>query len=151
MFQPEPTAYFQVSTGYAIPHSLSDYAFDETPLRLSHGRRSSAVGTSSNAAANALLYGTPLFNSANNSAGVGPAPSAAAAASGSFNFHSTSSTTTLSSSVPAPSHHRPSLPILLKMERNTDDVVAQEAAAREYQPQLEVTLIPRFTPSPPPT
>jgi hypothetical protein len=43
--------------------------------------------------------------------------------------------------VPAPSHHRPSLPILLKMERNTDDVVAQEAAAREYQPQLEVTLI----------
>jgi ubiquitin thioesterase protein OTUB1 len=141
MYQPEPTAYLQVSTGYAIPHSLPDYRFDETPLRLSDGRGSAAAGASGGAAS-ALLYGTPLFST--NSAGVGPAPSASGG--GSFHFHSTpssSSTTTAAaaaaaSTITAPSHHRPSLPILLKMEPNTDDLVAQEAAAREYQPHLEV-------------
>jgi len=140
MYQPEPTAYLQVSTGYAIPHSLPDYTFDETPLRLSDGRGSAAAGTGGNAAS-ALLYGTPLFSA--NSAGVGPAPSA----SGSFGFHSTnpSSTTAASSTVSAPSHHRPSLPILLKMEPNTEDLVAQEAAAREYQPHLEGPLVGKKT------
>lgn len=138
MFQPEHPAYLQVSTGYAIPHSLPDYTFDETPLRLSDGRGSVAAGAGANAA-NALLYGTPLFSSAN-SAGVGPAP----AVSASFNFHSTSSAAATTPTLSAPSHHRPSLPILLKMERNTDDLVAQEAAAREYQAQLEVNLIPHF-------
>jgi hypothetical protein len=141
MYQPQPTAFLQVSTGYAIPHSLPDYTFDETPLRLSDGR-GSAAGAGGNAAS-ALLYGTSLFSA--NSAGVGPAPSASG---GSFNFHSTSSsssTTTAaaaaSSTITAPSHHRPSLPILLKMEPNTDDLVAQEAAAREYQPHLQVNKI----------
>lgn len=139
MYQPQPTAFLQVSTGYAIPHSLPDYTFDETPLRLSDGRGSAAAGAGSSATS-ALLYGTSLFSA--NSAGVGPAPSASG---GSFSFHSTSSpssTTTAavaaSSTITAPSHHRPSLPILLKMEPNTDDLVAQEAAAREYQPHLEV-------------
>ncbi|KAK3298637.1 peptidase C65 Otubain-domain-containing protein [Chaetomium fimeti] len=148
MYQPEPTAYLQVSTGYAIPHSLPDYRFDETPLRLSDGRGSAGPGASGNAAS-ALLYGTPLFST--NSAGVGPAPSASG---GSFNFHSTSSpssTTTAAaaaaSTITAPSHHRPSLPILLKMEPNTDDLVAQEAAAREYQPHLEGPLVGKKTPS----
>lgn len=134
MFQPEPTAYLQVSTGYAMPHGLPDYTFDETPLRLSdaHARGSGAAGAGGNAAA-ALLYGASIFST--NSAGVGPA------SSGSFDFHSTassSSTPAASSTVSAPSHHRPSLPILLKMEPNAEDLVAQEAAAREYQPHLEV-------------
>lgn len=146
MYQPQPTAFLQVSTGYAIPHSLPDYTFDETPLRLSDGR-GSAAGAGGNAAS-ALLYGTSLFSA--NSAGVGPAPSASG---GSFNFHSTSSSSSTTTAAAAasstitapshhrPSHHRPSLPILLKMEPNTDDLVAQEAAAREYQPHLQVNKI----------
>jgi ubiquitin thioesterase protein OTUB1 len=133
MFQPEPTAYLQVSTGYAMPHGLPDYTFDETPLRLSeaHARGSGTAGAGGSAAA-ALLYGASIFST--NSATIGPA------SSGSFNFHSTttSSSTPAASTVSAPSHHRPSLPILLKMEPNAEDLVAQEAAAREYQPHLEV-------------
>jgi ubiquitin thioesterase protein OTUB1 len=145
MYQPQPTAFLQVSTGYAMPHSLPEYTFDETPLRLSDGRGSATGGAGGNAAS-ALLYGTSLFSA--NSPGVGPASSASG---GSFNFHSTSSsssTTTAaaaaSSTITAPSHHRPSLPILLKMEPNTDDLVAQEAAAREYQPHLQVNKINQF-------
>ncbi|KAK4156760.1 peptidase C65 Otubain-domain-containing protein [Chaetomidium leptoderma] len=153
MFQPEPTAYLQVSTGYAIPHGLPEYTFDETPLRLTDGRGSVAAGAGGNAAASALLYGTGLFSA--NSAGVGPAPSA----SGSFDFHSTTGTTTASSAaaaaaaasttstVSAPSHHRASLPLLLKMEPNSEDLVAQEAAAREYQPNLEGPLVGNKTSS----
>src|SRR5689334_15457078 len=142
MFQPEPTAYLQVSTGYAIPHGLPEYTFDETPLRLTDGRGSVAAGAGGNAAANALLYGTGLFSA--NSAGVGPAPSA----SGSFDFHSTTSSpaaaASTTSTVSAPSRHRASLPLHLKMEPNSEDLVAQEAAAREYQPNLEVTFISCF-------
>ncbi|KAL2145526.1 hypothetical protein VTI28DRAFT_6918 [Corynascus sepedonium] len=144
MYQPEPTAYLQVSTGYAIPQSLPDYTFDETPLRLSNGQSSVAAGVGGNAAS-ALLYQTPLFSAAN-SAVVGPAPPTA----GSLNFHpnsSSSTTTATSSTATAPSHHRTSLPISLKMEPNTDDLVAQEAAAREYQPHLEGPLIGKKTPS----
>lgn len=132
MFQPEPTGYIQVSTGYAIPHSLPDYTFEETPLRLSDGRGHGSV-SASGSAVNALLYGTPIFSAASGAA-VGPASSAP----GSVNFQATSSTVA-ASTVPAPSHHHgSSLPLSLKMEPNTDDLVAQEAAAREYQPQLQV-------------
>jgi ubiquitin thioesterase protein OTUB1 len=134
MFQPEPTAYLQVSTGYAIPHGLPDYTFDETPLRLSDGRGSGSTGLGGNSVG-ALLFGTSIFSA--NSANVGPAPSA----SNSFNFHATPSTTTAAanSTISAPSHHRPSLPLLLKMEPNAHDLVAQEAAAREYQIHAQVT------------
>lgn len=135
--QPEPTAYLQMSTGFAMPHGLPDYTFDETPLRLSDGRGPGGAGVGGHAAS-ALLYGTPIFSTAG-SAGVGPAPA------GSFDFHHSHSSTTSSaapaassSAISAPSHHRPSLPILLKMEPNSDDLVAQQAAAREYQPRLEV-------------
>ena len=147
MFQTEP-AYLQVSTGYAIPHGLPEYTFEETPLRLTDGRSIGGAGPGgigSSAATTALLYSTPLF-SGNSAAGVGPAPSGGAA--GSFNFQrsttrtasSSSTAGPSSSSIAAPSHHRPSLPILLKMEQNADDMVAQEAAARDYQPQLEVRI-----------
>ena len=137
--QPEPTAYLQMSTGFAMPHGLPDYTFDETPLRLSDGRGPGGAGVGGHAAS-ALLYGTPIFSTAG-SAGVGPAPA------GSFDFHHSHSSTTSSaapaassSAISTPSHHRPSLPILLKMEPNSDDLVAQQAAAREYQPRLEVCL-----------
>lgn len=138
MFQSQP--YIQVSTGYAIPHSLPDYTFEETPLRLSDGRRPGSEGASGSAA-NALFYGTSIFSAANG-AGIGPAPSPP----GTFDFHATSSTAA-ASTVPAPAHHRPSLPLLPKMESNTDDLVAQEAAAREYQPRLEVNPSSAFTPA----
>ncbi|KAK4236105.1 peptidase C65 Otubain-domain-containing protein [Achaetomium macrosporum] len=148
MFQPEPTGYLQVSTGYAIPHTLPEYTFEETPLRLSDGRGSVAAGPGGSAAG-PLLYGTPIFSTNVNSAGVGPASSAAA---GSFpvDFHSTlptAATSSVSATVSAPSHHRPSLPLLPKMESSADDLVAQEAAAREYQPQFQGPLIGKKTPS----
>jgi ubiquitin thioesterase protein OTUB1 len=140
MYQPEPTAYLQVSTGYAMPQGLPDYTFEETPLRLSDAARGSVAAGAGANDAGALLFGTPLFSA--NSAGVGPATSAA----GSFpvNFHPTSSSsaTAAASTVSAPpSHHRPSLPLLLKMEATQEDLVAQEAAAREYQPQLQVMTL----------
>ncbi|KAK4102870.1 cysteine proteinase [Parathielavia hyrcaniae] len=130
MFQPDSTAYLHVSTGYAMPNGLPDYTFDETPLRLSDNRGSAAAGTGGSSA---LLYTTPLFSSTSG-AGIGPAPGPSAL--GSFNnFHSTSPATA-NLSTPS-SHHRPSLPLLLKMEPNAEDLAAQEAAAREYQPTLE--------------
>jgi hypothetical protein len=132
MFQPEPAAYIQVSTGYAIPHSVSDYTFEETPLRLNDGRGSGALGTGPSGA-NALLYAPMLSAPAGNRVQVGPAPSSP----GSFNFNPTS-LPAAPSTVPAPSHQPAPLPILLKMESSADELVAQEAAAREYQPQLEV-------------
>ncbi|KAK4125208.1 cysteine proteinase [Parathielavia appendiculata] len=132
MFRPDSTAYLQVSTGYAIPHGLPDYTFNETPLRLSDSRDSAAAGAVGSSAS-ALLYNTPLFSDTR-SAGIGPAPSAL----GSFNnFHSTSSTSPANPTISARSSHRPSLPLLLKMEPNAEDLAAQEAAAREYQPHLE--------------
>ncbi|KAH6630528.1 peptidase C65 Otubain-domain-containing protein [Chaetomium sp. MPI-SDFR-AT-0129] len=182
MYQPEPTAYLQVSTGYAMPHTLPEYTFDETPLRLSDGRGGSSIGaggsSSSNAAAtSALLYGTPLFSNTN-SAGIGPAPptsgsSTAPAPAHSHTFHhqqqqqhhqhppqqhrTRNVARTVPSSVAASSsrihqhphqqHHRASLPILLKMEPNSEDIAAQEAAAREYQQHFEGPLIGKKTPS----
>jgi ubiquitin thioesterase protein OTUB1 len=138
MFQPGPTGYFQVSTGYAIPHSLPDYTFEETPLRLSDGRDSVAAGPGGSAGP--LLYGTPIFSTNINNARIGPAPSTA----GSFpvDFHSTlptTATSSVSATVSAASHHRPSLTLLPKMASNADDLVAQETAAREYQPHFQVT------------
>ncbi|KAK3336101.1 peptidase C65 Otubain-domain-containing protein [Cercophora scortea] len=47
-------------------------------------------------------------------------------------------------------HHQPSVPHshpIIKMEPNQDDLVAQEAAAREYQPHLEGPLVGNKTPS----
>ncbi|AEO65607.1 f269be01-2657-4f0a-9429-421a051efec3 [Thermothielavioides terrestris] len=156
MFQPEPTAYLQVPAGYAIPPSLPDYAFEETPIRLNDGRGSAATvaaGAGGSAAGEPLLYGTtPIFSASVNSAGLGPASSAA----GSFpaDFHPASSTTTTAAAatatVSAPSlhtHHRPSLSLLPKMEANADDLVAQEAAARDYQPQFQGPLVGKKTPS----
>lgn len=148
MFQPppEPTAYLQLSTGYAIPHSLPEYVFDDTQVRLSDGRGSGTVD------AGALLYhGTPpIFSPQAGCAGLGPAP----AAPNSFDFDITTSsatttttttTTTATATAAAatstacvPPHPRTSLPLLVKMEPNTQDLAAQEAAARDYQPQLEV-------------
>ena len=90
--QPEPTAYLQMSTGFAMPHGLPDYTFDETPLRLSDGRGPGGAGVGGHAAS-ALLYGTPIFSTAGG-AGVGPAPA------GSFDFHHSSTT---SSAAPAAS------------------------------------------------
>ncbi|KAL2129719.1 hypothetical protein VTI74DRAFT_7399 [Chaetomium olivicolor] len=144
MFQPEPTAYLQVSTGYALPHGLPEYTFEETPaLRLSDGRGSVAAGAGGNGAG-ALLYGSPIYSA--NSASVGPALTAAAT----YNFHSTTSSATsadaTTSTVSAPAHHQSSLPILLKMEPNPD-IVAQQEAARDYQPQLEGPLVGKKTPS----
>lgn len=160
MFQPEPSPYLQLPTGYAIPHGLPDYAFEETPLRLGDSRGAAAAaaaavgadGPGSAAAAAAggggvlpMLYnvnGPPVFAGGSaNSAGAGPAPSA----SGSFNFpiHATSPSTTAPTAastvaVSAPSHHSSSLPLLVKMEPNAHDLVAQEAAARNYEPQFQV-------------
>ncbi|KAL2016595.1 hypothetical protein VTK56DRAFT_3296 [Thermocarpiscus australiensis] len=142
MFQSQTTAYIQASAGYAIPQILPEYRFEHTPLRPSDSCGPGAVGAGSSSAGN-LLYTPPIFSA--NSAAVGPAPPL----SGSFDFHPTSSSTATAptSTVSAPSHHRPSLPLLVKMEPDSDDLVAQEAAAREYQPQLEGPLVGDKTPS----
>lgn len=140
MYQPEPTSFLQLSTGFAIPQSFPGYAFDETQLRLSDGRGAAAPGSGGNAAS-ALFYETSLFNAAN-SAVVGPAPSAPS----SFDLHTnsppptTTSAATATSTVTAPPHPQTSIPISLKMEANADDLAAQEAAAREYQPQPVVCI-----------
>ncbi|KAK0737442.1 peptidase C65 Otubain-domain-containing protein [Apiosordaria backusii] len=160
MYEPDPAAQFihQVSAGYSLPQTLPEYTFDETPLRLTDRRGRGggygglggpgAGGAAGRAAAGSLLY-SPIFStpaSANNAA-VGPASSAA----GHFNFHTTSATTAsaLTSSVPATTHHRSSPPhfAIGKMEPTPEDLVAQEAAAREYQPQLEGPFVGEKTPS----
>ncbi|KAL2256068.1 hypothetical protein VTK26DRAFT_2238 [Humicola hyalothermophila] len=151
MFQPEPTAYLPVSTGYAIPHGLPDYTFEETPFRWNSGRgpgvSAAGIGTSGGrAGGGSVVFGTPVFGA--NSADVGPAPSAPASYNN-FNFHTTSSTPTaaVASNVSAPSHHRPSLPLSLKMEPDAHDIAAQEEAARQYQLQPEGPLVGKKLPS----
>lgn len=150
MYEQDPSAQFvhQVSAGYSLPQTLPQYTFDETPLRLTdrRGRGGGYGGLGGpgvgGAAGRSLLY-SPIFSTpaSANAAGVGPASSAA----GHFNFHTTSATSAsaLTSSVPATTHHRSSPPhfAIQKMEPNPEDLVAQEAAAREFQPQLEVCCL----------
>lgn len=179
MFQPEPTAYLPLSTGYGIGHGLPEFTFQETPLGLSGsggggggglgggisgsgggagaggrvpgagglggtcgsggsgyvGIGSGTVGSGNTAgagtaggpattAAAALIYTTPIFSP--NTATIGPA-------SGPFSFHTTSSHHN-HQQPPHSSHNQ----TRIKMEPNTDDLAAQEAAARVYQPQIKV-------------
>ncbi|KAK4673834.1 hypothetical protein QC763_115410 [Podospora pseudopauciseta] len=156
MYEQDPAAQFvhQVSAGYSLPQTLPQYTFDETPLRLTdrRGRGGGYGGLGGpgvgGAAGRSLLY-SPIFSTpaSANAAGVGPASSAA----GHFDFHTTSATSAsaLTSSVPATTHHRSSPPhfAIQKMEPNPEDLVAQEAAAREFQPQLEDPFVGEKTPS----
>ncbi|KAM7205259.1 Peptidase C65 Otubain domain containing protein [Rhypophila sp. PSN 637] len=175
MFQPEPTAYIPLSTGYGIGHGLPEYTFQETPLGFSgsgggggpgshgggggglggigsHGGGgggggfvgtggSGTVGAGSSAgadtggaitAATAPLIYTPIFNP--NTATIGPA-------SGPF-FSTTSAHHNQQHH-----HHSSHNSSRIKMEPNADDMAAQEAAAREYQPQPQGPLVGKKLPS----
>ena len=140
MYQPEPTAYIQVPTGYGIAHGLPQYTFEETPFGLSgrgggggYGGGPGAAGVSGGGAGT-LLFTSPIFSAS--SSAVGPA-------SGSFQFHHPNTAT-----APAPSSilHQPSpashASSSIKMEPNHDEMGAQEAAARDYQPNHEVDASP---------
>ncbi|KAK4218969.1 peptidase C65 Otubain-domain-containing protein [Rhypophila decipiens] len=170
MFQPEPTAYIPLSTGYGIGHGLPEYTFQETPLGFgdsgggggpgSHGGGGGGIGshgcgggggfvgtggsgtvgagTGAGAitAATAplpLIYTTPIFNP--NTATIGPA-------SGPFSFSTTSSHHNQQHH-----HHSSHNSSRIKMEPNADDLAAQEAAAREYQPQPQGPLVGEKLPS----
>ncbi|KAM7201919.1 Peptidase C65 Otubain domain containing protein [Naviculisporaceae sp. PSN 640] len=81
--------------------------------------------------ATALIY-TPIFSP--NTATIGPA-------SGPFPFHTTSSHHNHQQQHHHSSHTR------IKMEPNTEDMAAQELAAREYQPQIQGPLVGEKLPS----
>jgi len=140
MYQPEPTAFIQVPTGYGMGHVLPDYTFEETPLGLSGGGGGYGGGPGTVGAgggAGTLIYTTPIF-------------SASGPASVPFQFHSsdastsTPSTTTTTSPASSVLGHQQRLSphshssSAVKMEPNHDDMHAQEAAARDYQPDLKV-------------
>ncbi|KAK3372376.1 peptidase C65 Otubain-domain-containing protein [Podospora didyma] len=161
MFQPQPTAYL-VNNGYGVAHSLPQYTFEATPIGLSGGSSSGvggggssggggfggtvAAGTGGPATAvnGSLIYTSPIFS--------GPA-------SGPFHHfhsnHNTNNSSSSSSSSPSAStsassttfNHSSPPPRSVKMEANCDDLAAQEAAAREYQPQLDGPLVGQKTPS----
>ncbi|KAK3693692.1 peptidase C65 Otubain-domain-containing protein [Podospora appendiculata] len=171
MYQPESEAYIQVSTGYGMAHGFPQYTFAATPLGLrttigGDGRGAAAgvsggSGTTGLGAVGALasLYASPIFSAMNSAAAVNVGPaSAPGQGHGAFHFqHSTNhNTNTISNpnshshSHHAHAHHQPSIPHshpAIKMESNQDDLVAQEAAAREYQPHLEGPLVGNKTPS----
>lgn len=165
MFQPQPTAFIPFSTGYGMAHGLPEFTFEETPLGLSggsggfggHPGTAGASSSSGGSGAGGLIFTTPIFSTSGSA--VGPAP-------GSFQFHhpssgngtstttttattsasasSTSATTSPASSVlglqqrPSP-HSQHTYPASsVKMESSHDDMHAQEAAARDYQPDLKV-------------
>ncbi|KAK0656283.1 peptidase C65 Otubain-domain-containing protein [Cercophora newfieldiana] len=155
MYQPEPTAFIQVPTGYGMCHGLPEYTFEETPLGLNGGGGGYGGGPGTagpgGGGGGTLIYTTPIFSAS--SSVVGPAPGPGS----SFQFHhssnassSTNSTTSPASSVLGRQHrlsphsHSSSA---VKMEPNPDDVHAQEAAAREYQPELKGPLVGEKTPS----
>jgi len=159
MYQPEPTAFIQVPTGYGMGHGLPEYTFEETPLGLNGGGggygggpgTAGGPGGGGGAGAGTLIYTTPIF-SANGSV-VGPAPGP-----GPFQFHhssnaspSTATATTSPASSVLGHQHRLSphshSSSAVKMEPNHDDVHAQEAAARDYQPDLKGPLVGEKTPS----
>jgi hypothetical protein len=148
MYQPEPTAFIQVPTGYGMGHGLPDYTFEQTPLGLSggggggYGGGPGTAGAGSGGGAGTLIYTTPIFSAS--SSVVGPAP-------GPFQYHHSSSassgtssaTTTTSPASSVLSHQQRLSPhshssTAVKMEQTHDDVHAQEAAARDYQPDLKV-------------
>ncbi|KAK5656367.1 hypothetical protein OQA88_4747 [Cercophora sp. LCS_1] len=150
MYQPQPTPLFQA--GYGMGHGLPQYTFDETPLGLGggggggYGAGPGAAGAGSGGGAGTLIYTTPIFSGS--SPAVGPA-------SGPFHqFHhsSPSSTSSPASSVLGHHQHHRSSPhsqhssSSVKMEPS-HDVHAQEAAAREYQPNLQGPLVGNRTPS----
>jgi len=162
MFQPEPTAYLQVQAGGyggGMAHGLPEYTFEETPLGLGGGRggygggpgSSAGAGGGGNGGAGSLIYTTPIFSASSSNSAIGPAPGSAYHGP----FHHSSTTTTASTS-PSSSqlqqHHRhPNnthlhSSVALKMETN-DDLAAQEAAARDYQPNLKGPAVGNKTPS----
>lgn len=170
MFQPEPTAYLQVQAGGyggGMAHGLPEYTFEETPLGLGGGRGGygggvggSATGAGggsggAGAGAGSLIYTTPIFSASSSNSAIGPAPGSAY-----HQFHHSHSSTTTATSSPASSlypqtqrsqQHPHSLSQStpgLKMEPISDDLSAQEAAAREYQPNLEVIPHPLVSSSP---
>lgn len=143
-----------------MAHGLPEYTFEETPLGLGGGGRggygggvggSSAAGAGGGsgvgvgAGAGSLIYTTPIFSASSSNSAIGPAPGSAY-----HQFHHSHSSTTTATSSPASSlypqtprsqQHPHSLSQSapgLKMEPISDDLSAQEAAAREYQPNLEV-------------
>ncbi|KAK3383514.1 peptidase C65 Otubain-domain-containing protein [Lasiosphaeria ovina] len=145
MFQPGPTAYVHVSNGYGVVHGLPEYTFEETPLGLSSGGGLFGGGPGGSGAGSALIYTSPIFSASN--VGGGPASST-------FHFHTNSnnsnSTSPASNSASPITNHQPSPAphfSMVKMEVNSDDLAAQEAAAREYQPQLNGPLIGNKMPS----
>ncbi|KAK4447455.1 peptidase C65 Otubain-domain-containing protein [Podospora aff. communis PSN243] len=156
MYQPEPTAFIQVPTGYGMGHGLPDYTFEQTPLGLSgggggYGGGPGTAGAGGGGGPGTLIYTTPIFSAS--SSVVGPAP-------GPFQFHhsssassGTSSATTTTSPASSVLSHQQRLsphshsPTAVKMEQNHDDLHAQEAAARDYQPDLKGPLVGEKTPS----
>ncbi|KAK0730072.1 peptidase C65 Otubain-domain-containing protein [Lasiosphaeris hirsuta] len=158
MYQPEPTAYLQVSAGYGIAHGLPEFTFEETPLGLnggggvgggggSNGGYGGGLGTAGASlggiggigGAGSLIYTSPIFSAS--SSAVGPA-------SGPFQFHHNTSNTTSSNASAASSPHHQRSPHSVKMEPSlSNDLAAEEAAAREYQPRLEGPLVGKRTSS----
>lgn len=141
-----------------MAHGLPEYTFEETPLGLGGGGRggygggvggSSAAGAGAGsgvgAGAGSLIYTTPIFSASSSNSAIGPAPGSAY-----HQFHHSHSSTTTATSSPASSlypqtqrsqqhpHCLSQSAPGLKMEPISDDLSAQEAAAREYQPNLEV-------------
>lgn len=139
-----------------MAHGLPEYTFEETPLGLGGGRGGYGGGVGGSAAgagggsgggagAGSLIYTTPIFSASSSNSAIGPAPGSAY-----HQFHHSHSSTTTATSSPASSlypqpqrsqQHPHSLSQSspgLKMEPIGDDLSAQEAAAREYQPNLEV-------------
>ncbi|KAK1758692.1 putative ubiquitin thioesterase [Echria macrotheca] len=157
MFQPpERPAFLQPgSGGYGIAHSLPEFTFEETPLGLSggggggYGAGSGAAGAG-DAGPGSLLYTSPIFSTTGSS--VGPA-------SGAFHLpfhHSTSPSANTNTPSPASSSlahhhlHQRSSPLSSSSSADMEsahDVNAQEAAARDYQPNLQGPLVGNRIPS----
>lgn len=165
MYQPEPAAYIPVSTGYGIGNGLPEFTFQETPLGLSSsggtrggggggggsgggyvglGSSGTVVGADNGAgaaaAAAALLYTSPIF-SASSAATIGPASGPA----GPFQvpFHQNHHQQHQQQSHQSHHHntyrpHQSSPYPRSKMDSFSDNLTAQEAAAREYQPSAKV-------------
>jgi len=159
MYQPEPTAFVQYPTGYGMSHGrLPEYTFEETPLGLSGGGGyggggygggpgTAGAGGGGDSGAGSLIYTTPIFSTS--SAVVGPASGAfhhpfhhshSHAHSSTTGTASASTTTSPASSVLGHQQRLSPHPHPLsgvKMEPHSDDILTQQAAAREYEPKLE--------------
>ncbi|KAI2611860.1 cysteine proteinase [Hypoxylon sp. NC1633] len=130
MFQPQPTPYSTTYASYGIHIANAQVPEYATPLgQFGTGHAGAGAGAVAGGPTAADVFASPIFHHNHNSLIPANNPGHLQP----YNNSNNSST--------IPHHHPHRRPIPIKMEQHPSDLAQQEAAAREFKPQLEGPLV----------